>query len=320
VNASGLEPAQELQLLVRQMTWEAHGVLSLQLADPYGDDLPSWEPGAHLDLWLPAGVRQYSLCGDPADRKHYRIGVLEEAASRGCSRFVHETLRPGDHVVVGAPRNRFPLVPAGEYLFIAGGIGITPLLPMVRAAQARGKAWSLVYGGRSRESMGFLEDVEAIGGAVEVRPQDEFGLLDLERILGTPRAGVQVYCCGPEALLLAVEQRCVSWPEGSLHVERFAPKAPAEDLESTSFEAVCARTGTTVHVPADLSLLEALDGAGIPVANACREGLCGSCELTVLDGVPQHRDSLLTSAERESGKTLLSCVSRACGPRLVLDV
>lgn len=314
---------QHLRLRVAQMTWEAEGVLSLRLRSLDGGDLPAWAPGAHLDLQLPGVItRQYSLCGSPSDRTSWRIAVLREVDGRGGSRAVHERLRPGDLVDVLGPRNNFPLHDAPAYLFVAGGIGITPLLPMIEAAEAAGARWSLTYGGRTRASMAFLDELSTHRNAVRVMPRDEVGLLDLEALLAVPQPDTLVYCCGPEPLLAAVEQRCQPWPKGSLHVERFAPKAqPAADpATEAAFEAVLQRSGATVQVPPGRSILQALEDAGLEALNSCREGICGTCETTVLEGVPDHRDSLLSDDEKDENTTMMICVGRALSARIVLDL
>lgn len=314
---------QQLRLRVRQMRWEAEGVLSVHLQRLDGADLPGWRPGAHLDLRLPGVItRQYSLCGSPADASTWRIAVLREVNGKGGSAAVHERLRPGDVVEVLGPRNNFPLVDSPEYLFIAGGIGITPLLPMIDAVAATGARWRVVYGGRSRTSMAFVEDLAAHGDRVEVLPQDEHGLLDLDGLLGTPRPDSCVYCCGPEPLLAAVEQQCARWPKGSLHVERFAPKPQqATGAESDRpFDVVLARSQRTVQVPPGMAILEALEAAGLEPANSCREGICGTCETKVLEGLPDHRDSLLSEEERAANTSMMICVGRARCDRLVLDL
>jgi ferredoxin-NADP reductase len=297
-------------------------VVVLDLADPSGADLPEWSPGAHVDLRLPGEVtRQYSLCGDPADRTTWRIGVLREAQGRGGSQHVHEALHEGAEVDVRGPRNHFELVPSPRYLFIAGGIGITPLLPMLAAAEAAGAEWELHYGGRSRRSMAFLEALEeATGTRVTLHPQDEVGLIDLDRLLGTPRPDTRVYCCGPEPLLQAVERHCADWPAGSLHLERFAPKAVGEPVLTGSFEVELATSGLSLTVPPEKSVLQVVEEAGIAVLSSCQEGTCGTCETPVLDGAVDHRDSLLTPAEQAANDTMFICVSRAACPRLVLEL
>jgi ferredoxin-NADP reductase len=315
------DPDGVLDLRVEQIGRESDGVVSVILADPGGAALPAWSPGAHLDLVLTGVTRQYSLCGDPGNRYEYRIAVLREEHSHGGSRYVHDSLRVGDLLEVGGPRNRFALEPAERYLFLAGGIGITPLLPMVAAAEASGAQWSLAYGGRQRSSMAFLSELAAYGDKADVVAEAERGPLDLDTLLGTPRPDTAVYCCGPEGLLAAVERRCASWPEGSLHVERFKAKAPAsESAPDREFELVCERAVTSVRVPVGRSILDCLDEVGIVVPSACRGGVCGSCETKVLAGEVDHRDSLLTPSERESGHTMMLCVSRAVSDQLVLDL
>ncbi|MGY1742135.1 PDR/VanB family oxidoreductase [Blastococcus sp. SYSU D01050] len=312
----------ELTLRVDRRTTGAEGVVVLDLRDPAGADLPAWEPGAHVDLLLADGLtRQYSLCGDPADRSVWRVAVLREREGRGGSAHVHEELHEGATVGVRGPRNHFPLVESPRYLFVAGGIGITPVLPMLRAAEAAGREWELHYGGRSRRSMAFLEALEdATGERVTLHPQDEVGLIDLDRLLGTPRPDTLVYCCGPEPLLAAVEARCAAWPEGSLHVERFAPKDAGEPVRTDSFEVELASDGRVLTVPPERSVLQVLEEAGVDVLSSCTEGTCGTCETGVLAGDVDHRDSLLTPAEQAANDTMFVCVSRAAGPRLVLDL
>jgi ferredoxin-NADP reductase len=312
----------DLRLRVGRRTTGAEGVVVLDLRDPSGADLPAWSAGAHVDLELPGGLtRQYSLCGDPADRSVWRIAVLREPDSRGGSAHVHEELGEGADVEVRGPRNHFPLAPASGYLFIAGGIGITPILPMIDAAEAAGAEWELHYGGRSLRSMAFLEALEeATGSRVTLHPQDEVGLIDLDRLLGAPRPGTLVYCCGPEPLLVAVEQRCADWPAGSLHVERFAPKDVGEPVLTGPFEVELAVSGLSLTVPPEKSVLQVVEDAGIGVLSSCTEGTCGTCETTVLAGEVDHRDSLLTPAEQAANDTMFICVSRAACPKLVLEL
>ncbi|MET9386231.1 PDR/VanB family oxidoreductase [Streptomyces sp. NPDC002928] len=307
-----------LELEVVALRRESDCVLSVELADPERRLLPTWEPGAHIDLGLPDQVRQYSLCGDPAERRHYRIAVLREPASSGGSAYVHERLRPGELVEVGGPRNLFPLTDDAKcHVFVAGGIGITPLLPMIRTLEADGRDWRLLYGGRSRRSMAFLAELAAYGDKVEIRPFDESGHLDLQAGLGESAEKVAVYCCGPEPLIAAAEEHCSTWPDGALHVERFAAPARADDGDLVAFDLILKQSGQRLAVPADCSALDVLDTAGIAVPNACRDGICGSCETKVLGGLPLHRD-LLTDPDRTDA--FLPCVSRARSGELVLDL
>ncbi|WP_326836027.1 PDR/VanB family oxidoreductase [Amycolatopsis rhabdoformis] len=295
------------QVRVTARTTEAEDVVSFTLS---GDALPAWTPGAHIDVEVRPGVlRQYSLCGDPASPE-WRIAVLREDPGRGCSRHLHESLSVGDEVRVSDPRNNFSLVPAAGYSFVAGGIGITPLLPMLRAA---GTDWTLYYGGRRRSRMAFLAELAGYGDRVRVLPEDTHGLLPLADIVAEGRL---VYCCGPEPLLAAVESVC---PPDRLRVERFHPRVVSA-AASGSFEVLASLSGQTVEVSATESILDALDLAGVGVPSSCREGTCGTCETPVLDGEVDHRDSVLTAEERAAGKSMMICVSRARSARLVLDV
>ncbi|WP_406135261.1 PDR/VanB family oxidoreductase [Streptomyces sp. NBC_01089] len=290
----------------------ADGVVSVDLRGAEGPLAP-WEAGAHIDLVLPNWLtRQYSLCGDPAEPERYRIAVRHERLSRGGSEYVHRFLRPGRTLEVSLPRNHFPLEPAPEYLFVAGGIGITPILPMLRTAAEGGAAAKLVYVGRSRASMPFADELRAAyGGRVTVVATDTHGRPDFAASAAGVASDALVYCCGPAPMLAALE---AAFPAGRLRIERFRPAA-RKFAPETAFEAVCARSGQTVQVDADKSLLDALNHAGRSVPSGCREGVCGSCELTVLDGEPEHRDDIGAPEGR-----MYPCVSRALSPRLVLDL
>ncbi|MFC8856940.1 PDR/VanB family oxidoreductase [Streptomyces sp. NPDC057144] len=311
--------AYEAELVVGRRETAADGVLALTLRHPLGEPLPAWEPGAHVDVVLGPGLeRQYSLCGDPADRTRWRIAVLRETDGRGGSAHVHEEVRTGDKLRVRGPRNNFRLERAPRYRFVAGGIGITPILPMLAAAEEAGAEWSLLYGGRTRAGLAFKRELGRYGDRVTIVPEDESGLLDLAPVLDDLPADTLVYCCGPGPLLDAVEARC---PAGRLRVERFRPKEAAVDAPAEAeFEVVLARSGRTVAVPPGVSVLDAVREAGVEVLYSCTEGTCGTCETEVVEGEPDHRDSVLTEEERAAGETMLVCVSRCRGRRLVLDL
>lgn len=309
-----------MKLLLDKREAIADGVVLLTLRHPDGDPLPGWTPGAHVDLVLADDlVRQYSLCGDPDDTSIMQVAVLREPDGRGGSRHVHDVLAVGQQIEVRGPRNHFELVEAKRYLFIAGGIGITPILPMIARIETTGRDWRLLYGGRTRSSMAFRDELEHLG-QVEICPEDEHGLLDLRTVLGEPDEDTAVYCCGPEGLLTAVEQQCADWREGALHVERFAPKTDAAQGPRHEFEIELSRTGAVLRVPAGQSVLEVVERAGVAVLSSCQEGTCGTCETTVLAGTPDHRDSVLTDQERAAGDVMMICVSRSRSPRLVLDL
>ncbi len=309
-------------LMVTAMTIESAGVITLRLSDPEGRDLPAWKPGAHIDIHPDGGeLRQYSLCGKVTDRKNYCISVLREEAGRGGSRFVHDSVRPGNVVKVSQPRNHFALKPAERYIFIAGGIGITPIIPMIAAARATGTPWTLLYGGRSRRSMAFLDQLQSYQGCTRVFPQDEVGHIPLAEYLGDPEEGMHVYCCGPEPLIAAVEQLCATYPAGMLQVERFtaAELTEANQAGSKAFKVLLKKTGKTVEIPQDMTIMEALEEEGMDVPFSCRAGTCGMCETAVLEGKVDHRDAILSQEERAANNTMLICCSRAISDELVLD-
>jgi ferredoxin-NADP reductase len=308
-----------VDVVVLSRRTESEGVVSLELGPASGGPLPPWAPGAHIDVVLPTGPsRQYSLCGAVGDES-WRIAVLREPESRGGSEWIHEHVREGMRLRVRGPRNHFPLLDSPRYLFLGGGIGITPLLPMISQVHASGAEWALYYGGRVRGSMAFLPELEAYGGHVRVQAQDRLGMLDLAAILGRPAESTLVYCCGPAGLIDAVERQCERWPAGSLHVERFSTVA-APAGSNTEFEVELRSSAVTLRVPPELSILEAVENAGVPVLSSCAEGTCGTCETSVLEGEVDHRDVVLGEDEKEAGDTMMICVSRARGGRLVLDL
>ncbi|MBS1676268.1 MAG: oxidoreductase [Actinobacteria bacterium] len=298
----------------------AEGVVELMLAPAAGGPAPGWEPGAHVDLHLPNGMlRQYSLCGRPSEVDGLRVAVLREADGRGGSIYLHDEAAEGDVIEVSGPRNHFALEPAAGYLFIAGGIGITPLVPMMAEAEEAGADWTLLYGGRSRRSMAFLAELEA-DPRVTIVPEDELGLLDLATALADPRPGTLIYTCGPEPLLAAIEGAATAWPQGALHLERFKPRDDVPDGPGTAFEVVLQRSGLTLTVESGRSILATVAAAGVAVPSSCEEGTCGTCETIVLAGEPEHRDSILSPAEQAANDCMMICCSRARGERLVLDL
>jgi ferredoxin-NADP reductase len=290
------------------------------LAAADGEALPRWDPGAHIDLILPNGLeRQFSLCSSEADGQ-WRIAVLREDAGRGGSAWLHDQLEMGASLQVRGPRNHFPLTPAPSYLFIAGGIGITPLLSMIASAQRAATPWRLMYLARSTAHMAFLNE---IGSPEEVTlvAADRGERLDVDAtIAGCPDDTV-VYCCGPERLMSAVLVAAHRLGRAEPHVERFAPlpaapvTTPNVDFEvELQRSAVCYRIG-----PAD-SILGVLEANGHDPDSSCREGTCGTCETGVVAGDIDHRDVVLSDEERRVGATMMICVSRCRGGRLVLDL
>jgi ferredoxin-NADP reductase len=273
--------------------------------------LAPWEPGAHIDLSLPNWLnRQYSLCGDPADLAEYRVAVRYDRLSRGGSEYVHRYLKPARTLEISLPRNNFPLVEAPSYLFLAGGIGITAILPMVRHALARGADTRIIYTGHARASMPFTDEITALcGDAATIIDTAKQPRPDLTGLTTTP--DTVVYCCGPASMLEAAE---AAFDPDVLHIEHFRPTRRTF-RPNTAFTAHCARSGQSVQVPADRSLLDALTHAGRPVASGCREGVCGSCVVRVLAGEPEHRADIGAVPGE-----MYPCVSRSCSPELTLDL
>ena len=288
-----------------------------------GQQLPRWHPGAHIDVALPSGlVRQYSLCGDPAVRDVYRIAVRRIPDGGGGSIAMHQ-LALGATVTTHGPRNAFPLTvpgfgsPARRFRFIAGGIGITPILPMLATAQRLGVDWSMIYAGRNRDSLPFVDELGPYGDRVVIRTDDRDGLPTAEELLGDCTDGTAVYACGPAPMLTTIRSALVGRDDVELHFERFAAP-PVVDGEE--FAVSIASTGQTVVVGADETLLTALSRANVHAPYSCQQGFCGTCRTRVLDGPVDHRDTLLTDPERDGGMMLI-CMSRAPrGSHLRLDL
>lgn len=311
----------DLTVTRRRVVARDQDVVELTLAGT--DALPRWFPGSHLDIHLPSGrIRQYSLCGDPDDTGAYRIAVRRIPAGGGGSVEVHD-LPVGAVVRSHGPRNAFPMTvpgfgsPTRRLRFIAGGIGITPILPMLGWAQRCGVDWSMIYTGRSTDSLPFVDEVTAFGDPVTVRTDDHHGVPDAADLLGDCPAGTAVYACGPAPMLTAVRAALAGRDDVELHFERFA--APPV-VDGHPFDVTVASTGRTVAVAADETLLAALRRSDVTAPYSCQQGFCGTCRTRVLAGEVEHRDTLLSDPERAAGQ-MLTCVSRAApGSTLTLDL
>ncbi|TQC43372.1 oxidoreductase [Rhodococcus sp. WS4] len=286
-----------------------------------GREVPRWGAGAHIDVILDDDtIRQYSLCGLPEPSGRFRIAVLREDHGRGGSILVHETLVPGVRTAIHLPRNHFPLVRASSYVFVAGGIGITPMLALVAAAQASGRPWRLVYTGRGASRMAYADELsERYPSRVRIHDSTG-GRIDLRSAVGDCAPGTAVYCCGPEALLADVEQVCDPMAAVDVFHERFVPRDAGIPLRSEPFDVHLAISGKTLTVPPDRSILDVALAHDVMVLSSCREGTCGTCEVDVVSGEIDHRDSILTPEERSEGESMMICVSRAASPRLVLEL
>lgn len=317
-----MNTASRLSVIVRAARLEARHILSLELQQSDGTPLPAFEPGAHVDLHLTDDlVRSYSLLNASADGSRYVIAVLNDKNSSGGSRYVHEQLRVGQSLSISRPRNHFPLnEAASKSVLVAGGIGITPILSMHRRLRTLQQPAALLYCARSRGDAAFCEELAA-NADVQFHFDDERGRPpDLKVFLATQPADSDFYCCGPLAMIEAFEAACGSLGLKNVHVERFAAKGMVEGTQRGWYQVVLAHDGRTLDVPAGAALLDVLEEAGVNVDHACREGICGACETRVIEGVPDHRDSILSDTERASGKIMLVCVSGCTGSRLVLDL
>lgn len=318
-----------MKLIVRSMKQRAEGIVELELRSPEGAALPGFTAGAHIDLHLGNGMtRSYSLV-NPSDRTEerdrYVVAVNKDPASKGGSRYIHEELKPGMMLEVGEPRNNFPLVEdVPLVVFFAGGIGITPLWCMIQRLESIGRPWKLVYGARSRTHCAYMEEIgalaEKVAGRVQFHFNDEHGgqPMNLNTLVADLPADAHLYCCGPVPMLDAFEKATASRPEGTAHVEYFAAKHAA--ALCGAYKVTLARSNKTVQVTQGKSILDAVIDAGVDVPHACKEGVCGACQTTVLEGMPDHRDSFLSAAEARGGKTMMICCSGCKCEELVLDL
>jgi ferredoxin-NADP reductase len=312
-----------LEVQVTAMRLEAQGIVSVELSSATGMQLPPFTPGSHIDLHLSNGlVRSYSLFNSPAETHCYVVGVLNDRGSRGGSRFVHEQMRVGGTLSISAPRNHFELdESAARSVLLAGGIGVTPIFCMYNRLRETGRDVELIYCARSRKEAAFVEALEGSGGSVRTHFDDEMGgPPDLAALLGGHPADTHFYCCGPAPMLDSFEAACLALGQRHTHVERFAAAKDVEAVQDSGYQVELAKSGKSLTVPAGKSLLDALLDAGVSADYSCREGVCGACETAVLEGIPDHRDSVLTERERASNKTMMVCVSGCIGERLVLDL
>ncbi len=315
-----------LNAFVHTLRYEASDVISVELRPAAGSDFPPFTAGAHIDLHLPNGMqRSYSLCNDSADKGRYVVGVLRDRASRGGSRCVHEQLRVGMPLTISAPHNNFPLhAQAGHSVLIAGGIGVTPILCMARHLSAMGRSFEVMYFARTRAGAAFIAELQALGMPLRLHLDDEAGgPPDLKALLSLrqPDAQTHYYACGPSVMLDAFEKICAELQHTNAHIERFAAVEVAAAADArTTYTVQLHRSAKSITVTPAKSLLDTLLEAGIDVPYSCCEGVCGSCETRVMDGEPDHRDSILSAKERAANNVMMLCVSGCKSPSLTLDL
>lgn len=311
-------------LRVRAIVYQAERINAYELVDPGGAMLPAFTAGAHVDVHVPGGlVRQYSLANDPRERHRYVIGVLKEVAGRGGSRSFHDNVKAGDLLQVSEPRNNFALVPdARSYLLIAGGIGVTPLMAMVTALDAAGSRFTLHYCSRAPETTAFRAELAAHAAAGRVLYHHDGGDprqgLDVAGLLKEHVEGTHLYCCGPAGLMKAVADAAAHWPSGTVHFEYFAPLPPPQGQVDGEFKVKIASSGAVFDVPKDKTILEVLRANGVSVESSCEAGTCGTCATGYREGIPDHRDFVLT--DDQQAKFLMVCCSRSKSELLVLDL
>ena len=315
-----------IEVRVKRISYEADRINSYELVSPAGGDLIPFTAGGHIDLHLSNRmIRGYSLVNDQRERHRYVVAVNKEPAGRGGSRFVHDNLRVGDIIRVSRPRNNFGLCEEAEHsILIGGGIGITPLLSMIRRLDALGRASELVYAARTRPAAAFLDELAALGLNGRLNVQLDFDdersgrVFDLPAVVGRAPAQAHLYCCGPQPMLEAFERATADRPANHVHVEYFQAKAPPA-IEG-GFEVRLARSNRTIAINPGKTILDALLDAGIAANHACSEGVCGTCETRVIDGIPDHRDQFLSKEEQAANKTMMICCSGARSATLVLDL
>ena len=317
-----------IEVVVASITHAAEGINIWDFRRADGGDLPPFTAGAHVDLRLSNGlVRSYSLCNSQDERHRYVVAINRDPASRGGSTFIHDTLRAGDRMKITPPRNNFPLIEdAPQTVLIAGGIGITPIWSMIQRLESLGRSWELHYSARVRQACAFRAELERLEarrcGRVHFNFDREPGghMTDLDALIARVPSDTHLYCCGPVPMLASFEAACkrAARPQASVHVEYFTSRDVA--AATGGFLVVLKRTGKNIEVPAGSTILDALLANGIDTAFSCTDGICGTCETRVLEGIPDHRDAVLSPSERTSNKTMMICCSGSKTDKLVLDL
>jgi vanillate O-demethylase ferredoxin subunit len=316
-----------LKLRVRSITHEAEGILSYELVDPSGCDLPRFEAGAHIDVRIPGGLsRRYSLCNPPSDQGCYRIAVLNVPNGRGGSRAMHEKVKAGDWIEVSEPHNFFPLAANARHsVLLAGGIGITPILAMMEELEAQGQSWELHYCTRDASRTAFLRRFAGAGASSRAMVHHDEGDpskgLNIAGLLSEPEEGTHVYYCGPTGFMAAVQAATQHWPREAVHFEYFGAEPPKTSVDGRDAQASVlhlSRSDRVVPIEAGQTILDALRAAGVECESSCEAGMCGACKTTYSAGTPEHNDYVLSDDER-CHQVLVCCARVSEGP-LVLEL
>lgn len=313
----------DLRATVARKWWAGESIAGFELVST-DEQLPTFQPGAHIDVHLPNGlVRQYSVTNGPGETQSYKIGVKREPDSTGGSRCLHDDVREGDVLAISEPRNNFPLRrDAVKTLLIAGGIGVTPILSMARALHHSGLEFELHYFAQDKDHLAFADVLETLGDSLHTHlglGPEETGRC-LEGLLSGYQPAMHLYVCGPGPMLEATRQTAdrMGWPDQAVHFEYFKNTRQIDD--SSSFEVALSRSVMTLQVPAGKTIMEVLRDNGVSVPSSCEQGACGTCIATVLEGEPDHQDVYLSESEKQRGDRIMTCVSRAKSARLVLDI
>ena len=311
-----------LEVVIAKREVAANNVISLELAALEGEELPAYEAGAHIDVFVKSGlIRQYSLTGDAADRSKYRLGVLLDDKSRGGSSTIHETFKEGERIRIGRPRNNFPIQPATHTLLFAGGIGVTPMLNMAYALEASGASWELHYCGRTLERLAFTSELKRFGDKVHIHISSgaQEQKLDISAVMQSPSDDRHLYVCGPNGFMDYIVEAAKSngWKDDCTHLERFGAEV---DTDGEPFTVIAQKSGKQFEVLPGETINEKLAANGVDVNVSCQSGVCGTCLINVVDGVPDHRDFVQTDVEKASNRQITVCCSRSKSKTLVLDI
>lgn len=319
-----MAPAVTLDLRLVAIRRIAEDINLFEFRDDSDSTLPSFSPGAHIDIHLPNGMmRQYSLAKTSEDGKSFVVGVKLDAASRGGSRFMHEALRVGTLLKIGVPRNNFPLDEAAERsVFIAGGIGITPIYAMATHLSHTGRSWSLHYAVRKRNEAAFVDELRSLnGGSVHLHVDEEAGgFLDISDVISAEAGNPHFYCCGPAPMLQAYISTTAAFPRERVHYESFGALPESEGEPRGGYRVELVKSGRLIEVPKGQTIIQAMREAGLDPMVSCEQGHCGSCEARVIAGEIEHRDVILSPEERAAGNVMMLCVSHCKSETLVLDL